>query len=259
MQLAEAAVLVIDDEDVLCEIMSAWFKRYAGQVLSANNGLEALKLLTEKRVDVIVSDVRMPVMDGVELVRAVAASGAERPRVIFITGFADLSARDAYNLGVEAIIEKPLQRDHLLEAVKRSLAGRDELWRHPLGFMPGTAVQASFASMEEAIREHHIAFGRGGFCLRTTKRLREAPVRFEIEFQAEHKVLSGEGVPRWCDATEKLTGIEILHLDDSCRGWVAELAENKKMNPYIPRSPGPDSAITIHGAAPEDLARANGA
>jgi CheY-like chemotaxis protein len=107
MQLADATVLVVDDEEVLCEIMSAWFKKHAAHALRARDGKEALKLLADNRVDVIVSDVRMPVMDGVAMVRALAEKGAERPRVIFVTGFADLSARNAYHLGVEAIVEKP--------------------------------------------------------------------------------------------------------------------------------------------------------
>ena len=259
MQLAEATVLVVDDEEILCEIMSAWFQRHAARVFSANNGQEALKLATQNRVDVIVSDVRMPIMDGVALVRALAASGAERPRVIFVTGFADLSARDAYNLGVEAILEKPLERGHLLEAVKRSLADRNELWSQPLDFMPGTVVRASFASLDEAMREQQIAFGRGGFCQRTTQRLREAPVHFEIEFQAEHIAVSGEGVVRWHDAAQNLAGVEILHVDDNSRGWIAELAENKKLEAYIPRAPQEHSAVSTQHSAPEQLARAKSA
>lgn len=243
MQLTDATVLVVDDEEVLCEIMSAWFRRHAGHVLSANNGQEAFRLLEQNRVDVIVTDVRMPLMDGVALVRALAASALERPRVIFITGFADLSSRDAYDLGVEAVIEKPLEREHLLEAVTRSLAGRDELWSHPLDSMPGTVVKASFGSLEEATREQQIAFGRGGFCLRTSKRLREAPIHFELEFHAEHTVLSGEGIVRWADATQDLAGIEILHVDNESRGWIAALAEDKKLEPYIPRFPAPYSVV----------------
>lgn len=241
MQLADATVLVVDDEEVLCEIMSAWFKRHVGRALRASDGQEALKLLAENHVDVIVSDVRMPVMDGVAMLRALRDRGAERPRVIFVTGFADLSARNAYHLGVEAIIEKPLERDHLLEAVKRSLSDRNELWSQRLEFTPDTVVQETFASLDEALREQRIAFGRGGFCLRTTKRLPQAPIHFELEFQDEHTVVSGEGVVRWSEPTQDLIGVEILYINDKSRGWIAELAENKKLEAYIPRSPNEHS------------------
>lgn len=243
MQLTDATLLVVDDEEVICEIMTAWFARHARRALSAGNGQEALKLLTESHVDAIVSDVRMPVMDGMALVRAIAATGADRPRVIFVTGFSDLQPRDAYALGVEAIIEKPLERDHLLDAVKRSLADRIELWSKPAESLPDDVLAASpvclakFASLADALRDGQIAFGRGGFCLKTPHKFKEGPVQFRLEFQADHKIVSGMGMVRWGSPAENLLGIEVLYVDDQGRGWMADLAENKKLESYIPRAP----------------------
>jgi CheY-like chemotaxis protein len=242
MQLSDATVLIVDDEEVICEIMTAWFARHAGRVLNAGNGQEALKLLTENHVDVIVSDVRMPVMDGVALVREIAASGAKRPRVVFITGFSDLQPRDAYALGVEAIIEKPLERDHLLDAAKRSLTDRNELWSKPAESLPDDMLASSpvcvakFTSFADA-RGGQIAFGRGGFCLKTPHKFREGPVQFRLEFQADQKTVSGVGIVRWGSPAENLLGIEVLYLDDQCRRWMADQAESKKLEAYIPRAP----------------------
>jgi len=244
MQLADATILVVDDEEVICEIMAAWFARHARRVLSAGNGQEALKLLTESHVDVIVSDVRMPVMDGVALVRAIAASVAERPRVIFVTGFSDLQPRDAYALGVEAIIEKPLERDHLLDAVKKSLADRNELWSKPAESLSDDVLAASpvclasFTSLADALRDGQIAFGRGGLCLKTPHKFREGPVQFRLEFQADQKIISGAGMVRWTSLAENYLGIEVLYVDDQGRGWMADQAESKKLESYIPRAPG---------------------
>jgi CheY-like chemotaxis protein len=243
MQLIDATVLIVDDEEVICEIMTAWFARHAGRVLNAGNGQEALKLLTENHVDVIVSDVRMPVMDGVALVREIAASGAKRPRVVFITGFSDLQPRDAYALGVEAIIEKPLERDHLLDAAKRSLTDRNELWSKPAESLPDDMLASSplcvakFTSFADALRGGQIAFGRGGFCLKTPHKFREGPAQFRLEFQADQKIISGVGMVRWTSPAENLLGIEVLYLEDQCRRWVADLAEGKKLEAYIPRVP----------------------
>jgi CheY-like chemotaxis protein len=243
MQLSDATILLVDDEEIICEIMAAWFARHAHRVLSAGNGKEALTLLTENHVDIIVSDVRMPVMDGMALVRAVAASGAERPRVIFVTGFSDLQARDAYALGVEAIIEKPLERDHLLDAVKRGLADRKELWSKPAEFSSEDVLAASpvcmakFTTLADALRDGQIAFGRGGFCLKTPHKFREGPVQFRLEFQADQKIISGVGMVRWTSPAESLLGIEVLYVEDQGRAWMAELAEDKKLEAYIPRAP----------------------
>ena len=243
MQLADATVLIVDDEKIICEIIIAWFGRHARRVLSACNGQEALKLLAENHVDAIVSDVRMPVMDGVALVRAIAATGVERPRIIFVTGFSDLQPRDAYALGVEAIIEKPLERDHLLDAVKKGLADRNELWSKPVEFSSEDVLAASpvclakFTSLADALHDGQIAFGRGGFCLQTSHRFREGPVQFKLDFHADHKTVSGVGVVRWTSQAENLLGIEILYVEDQGRAWMAKLVEDKKLEAYIPRAP----------------------
>jgi len=243
MQLSDATVLVVDDEEVICEIMAAWFARHAHRVLTACNGREALKLLAECHVDVIISDVRMPVMDGVDLVRAIAASGAERPRVILVTGFSDFQPRDAYALGVEAIIEKPLERDQLISAVKNGLTDRNELWSKPPDLSSDDTLASSpvclakFTSFADALRDCQIAFGRGGFCLKTPHKFREGPLQFRLEFQADQKTISGTGIVHWTSLPENLLGIEVLYLDDQCRRWIADLAESKKQESYIPRAP----------------------
>lgn len=243
MLLTDATILIVDDEKIICEIMTVWFERHARRVLSAGNGQEALKLLAENHVDVIVSDVRMPVMDGVALVRAVAATGAQRPLVILVTGFSDLQPRDAYALGVEAIIEKPLERDHLLDAVRNGLTDRNELWSKPPEFSSEDVFAASpvclakFTSLADALRDGQIAFGRGGFCLQTSHRFRQGPVQFKLDFHADNKSISGVGVVRWTSQAENLLGIEILYVEDQGRAWVAGLAEEKKLEAYIPGSP----------------------
>ena len=64
MQLKDATVLIVDDEPDLLDIMADWFRREAHCVLIAANGKEALDAIEANQVDVVVSDVRMPVMDG---------------------------------------------------------------------------------------------------------------------------------------------------------------------------------------------------
>jgi hypothetical protein len=144
---------------------------------------------------------------------------------------------------VEAIIEKPLERDHLLDAVKRSLTGRNELWSKPAEFLPDDVLAASpvclaeFASFADALRDGQIAFGRGGLCLKTPHKFREGPVQFRLEFQADQKIISGSGMVRWTSLAENLLGIEVLYLADKCRSLIADLAESKRLASYIPRAP----------------------
>jgi CheY-like chemotaxis protein len=237
MQLKDATVLIVDDEPILCEIKSAWLTRLVGRVLVANNGAEALEVLAANHVDLVITDIRMPGIDGVTLLKRITASGKPQPRVIFVTGFTDFEPRDAYHLGADAILEKPMDRVDLLQVVKRSLTTRHELWRTPVDVMPAAVLHSSFASLATALHEQKIAFGHGGFCIKVSQDLQEGPIGILLEFREDRSVLQGQGIVRWVSAAEGLAGIELLYVAPVSSGWVAELAENSGLAAYIPRSP----------------------
>jgi CheY-like chemotaxis protein len=237
MELKQATILLVEDEPFLREIMGAWLERAMGQVFSAENGREAAKTLAAHKIDLVISDVRMPVMDGIELLKRINALPARRPGMIFITGFSDLTLREAYDMGVEAILEKPIKREELLQIAKTSLANVEELWQSPAGAAPETQLKTSFASLAAALQEKRIGFGRRGFCIKLSEALREGPVEFAVEFQDEPIVLSGRGVVRWTAPEEAMAGIEITYLDQQSRDWVIEHLKRTKPLAIIPSSP----------------------
>jgi CheY-like chemotaxis protein len=237
MKLKEASVLLVEDEPLLRETMEAWLKQKAGQAVCAENGVDALRLISAGKFDLIVSDVRMPVMDGISLVKQLNRSGTQKPAVIFISGFSDLSLREAYDLGIEGVVEKPIDREELLALMKRSVAGTDELWRQPLGPPPSAKLKTSFNSLAAALEEKRIAFGRRGFCIRSGP-LREGPVEFDVDFEADRQNLRGQGVVRWTAPEEGQVGIEMAHVGDASRAWVLDLLKRMAPVPVIPRSTG---------------------
>ena len=247
MQLKDAAVLIVDDEPVLCEIKSAWLTRLVGRVLVASNGAEALEVLAASHVDLLITDIRMPVMDGLTLLKKITDSGKPRPGVIFITGFSDFEPRDAYHLGVDAILEKPMDRDDLLQAVNRSLTSRPELWRTAVDVMPAAVLRSTFPSLATALQEHKIAFGRGGFCIAVSQDLQEGPIGILLEFREDRSVLQGQGIVRWVSAAEGLAGIELRYVAPVCE-WLAELAEHNEIATFIPRSPSAQQTLSAQTA-----------
>jgi YesN/AraC family two-component response regulator len=107
--------------------MGAWLAGNAGRALSAEDGAEALEILAANKIDLVITDVRMPGMDGIALVKKIGKA-EPRPRMILVTGVIDLTLRDAQELGVDAIMEKPIDRQELLRAMEHCLedvAGRD--------------------------------------------------------------------------------------------------------------------------------------
>lgn len=123
MDLKEATVLIADDETDLLEILKRWFEREGARVLTAANGELALEVLGANHVDLVVSDVRMPVMDGIELATRINTL-PDHPRVIFVTGFADIDQRACNELGISAILPKPVKRQDIVGVVRQSLMGR---------------------------------------------------------------------------------------------------------------------------------------
>jgi CheY-like chemotaxis protein len=244
MELKQASILLVDDEPFLREIMGGWLSRVAGQVFCAEHGEEALKILAANKIDLILSDVRMPVMDGIALLKKVKEAGMRTPGVVLITGFSDVPLREAYDMGAEAILEKPISREELLNIAKRALAEAEELWRGPTGIVPETKLKIGFPSVAAAFKEKQIAFGRRGFCIDSTQSLREGPVEFAVEFTDDGLVLSGQGVVRWTAPEEHKAGIEITCLDDASRSWVLDHVERNQPLAFIPGFAGLDSLQT---------------
>src|ERR1700722_15034185 len=116
MQLKDATILLVDDEPDLRALIEEWFEREKCHVLVAEDGARALKIIAANQIDVVVSDIRMPVMDGITLLKKVKASGY-KSSVMFVTGFTDvIRPRESYDLGVEALMSKPVERRHLIAA-----------------------------------------------------------------------------------------------------------------------------------------------
>ena len=243
MQLKDATLLVVDDEPYYCEIATEWFEREGCRVLVADNGLAALPLLEKNKVDAIITDIRMPRMDGIELVRRLKANGTYTPTAIAITGFSDLSARDAYDLGIEIQLAKPVSRKVLVSAVEKALSDREQVWALP--FQPGKrpVLNAKWESLRAALAEKRIAFGRGGFCLRSEATFPEDTlIEFHLIFDVDHQSLLGQGTVRWTSEMDQVVGVEIERVHENGRAWLAQLTRKNPTVSFIPRSVDPDAS-----------------
>jgi len=239
MQLKEATVLIVDDEPALLEIMARWFEREHCRVHTAENGMLALDRVAAERVHVIISDVCMPVMDGVSLARSMKESGSYKPSVIFVSGFHELSPRMSCDLGVEATFSKPVERRQLVSTVERILVDRAELWSSPPRTGSAPSLRVVLGGVFEAVEQGRIAFGRGGFCIQSDLTLLEGAVSLAIEFATDRKSILGEGRVRWCETGEHRVGVEITSLQAACRDWVYQMTAANPMLSFIPGGTAP--------------------
>ena len=116
-----ADILIVDDESSYRRILKLLFEAEGHDVRTAENGKDALGKIEERPCDLIVSDVRMPDMDGIELL-ASARENFPEICVILMTAFGTIdTAREAFRLGADDFIQKPFQNDELRLIVQRAL------------------------------------------------------------------------------------------------------------------------------------------
>nr|WP_223187665.1 LytTR family DNA-binding domain-containing protein [Streptomyces sp. CBMA29] len=115
-------VLAVDDEPPALEDLTYLLRgdRRVGRVLTAGSSDEALRLLEDESVEAVFLDIRMPGLDGLDLVR-VLGRFARPPAVVFVTAYEDFAV-DAFALKACDYLLKPVGRERLAEAVRRVAA-----------------------------------------------------------------------------------------------------------------------------------------
>ena len=120
-------ILIVDDEPRLLRILRMGLPEHGFNVLTAANGQEALKILFDKQVDVVVTDIRMPVMDGVELIYEMERLDIKLP-IVVTTAHADIdTAVKTLKHGACDYIRKPFSVEELVGSVKKAMEKAFEL------------------------------------------------------------------------------------------------------------------------------------
>jgi len=124
--VSKGKILVIDDEDIVRTSCSRTLCPEGYEVSLAKNGAEGLKMAGEDKFDLVLTDLKMPDMDGIEVLRSIREKCPET-QVIIVTGYqtVDTSVK-AVKLGACDYIEKPFTPDALISAVREALTGKQK-------------------------------------------------------------------------------------------------------------------------------------
>ena len=231
MQLNEAKVLVVDDEPALRQIFAKWLETMGCLLVkTAEDGEAALGVLQAESFDLLISDVRMPRMDGITLVRRLAEVERSIPSIIFVSGFGDVDEREMYGQGVEAFLAKPLRMDELMDVIRRALADRSVLWTEAMPVAPRQRVHLETSLLDD----RSLRLGRGGFSVGYSGALSLGKVTFACTSGSEHPSLCGQGLVRWRSRTDLRVGIEFVYLDEPSRMLVLEAISRERPRSFIP-------------------------
>lgn len=113
-------ILVVEDSPTMRQLISFAMKRIAGsKVIEATDGVDALKKLSSEKIDLILADINMPVMDGLKLVSLVRGSPGYKdiPIIMITTEGAEEDRKRALAIGANAYLPKPIQTQELIKLV----------------------------------------------------------------------------------------------------------------------------------------------
>jgi two-component system chemotaxis response regulator CheY len=119
--------LVVEDSPTMRQLISFALKRIPGsKIVEANDGIDALKKLSAQKFDVILTDINMPIMDGLKLVSMVRNDPSHKniPIIIITTEGAEEDRKRGLALGANAYIAKPIQTADLLTVVNEILGNK---------------------------------------------------------------------------------------------------------------------------------------
>jgi DNA-binding NtrC family response regulator len=112
-------ILVVDDEPDLREITSFEFEYKGATVVTASGGHDALDIVKNQKIDLVISDVRMPEGSGGELLLAMKEQNLlKKTPIILMTGFSDLTRESAIKSGALELFYKPVRWKEVIDLVE---------------------------------------------------------------------------------------------------------------------------------------------
>jgi DNA-binding response OmpR family regulator len=113
-------ILIVDDEMEIAELLAMGFESYGFTPECAFSVDEAEAKIAQKNYDIILSDIRMPKKDGVQLLKWIRGRDSQKPVVLMMTGFSQYTEDQIKEWGGHSLIPKPLALDHVVEIINKA-------------------------------------------------------------------------------------------------------------------------------------------
>jgi len=149
------SILIVDDEELMRNMLGEMLNEKADKVTVVESGSQALKILSRSIFDIIITDVKMPDMNGFQLLEYIKLIDPLVP-VIMITGYDDVyDMREALEKGAEEYVVKPFKKDEIEvfidRAVLRSFGKRSKILQNYVGIANKLISQSNTPNKDELI------------------------------------------------------------------------------------------------------------
>ena len=157
--MAGETVLVVDDRDDSINFLREYVLAPHGyQALEARNGVEALETIQTQKIDLVISDLVMPKMGGLELLESLREHGLDTPAILMTFHGSEGTAVRAFRLGARDYIIKPFAIDEMLSAIDRALT--ESRLRHERDKLTQTVLRVN-RQLEGRVQELRFLYGIG--------------------------------------------------------------------------------------------------
>ena len=193
-------VLVVDDQEAFLQAVVDELKFLGFNTIAAKDGQEAFDLSTKNKFDLIISDIRMPNKDGRWFLQELRKTQKTSPPFLFMTGFADLSIQEAYGMGVDGFLGKPLNPDKLESLLTKLVQPLELRWNESPKEKLNYTISKNYSCSIEDQNLKEISLGRGGIYLSMPKLSFEVGdiIGFKLQFSAgPMNCLEGTGTIVW--------------------------------------------------------------
>lgn len=205
MKANDVRLLIVDDEPDVLECLSDLFRAFGFQTDCASDGEQAWQMISTNSYRLVLTDIRMPKKNGVELVKLIREKHPLYPTILLISGYTDVSTEEMFAIGVDGFFSKPFDASAVRNAIQQSLLKPQVKWSHPETTEPQLVVDKKAKSIAEIESSQEIIFGHGGlFISHKSSHVRVGwKVQFKIEIQErEPFCFEGAGIVRWTSRSD---------------------------------------------------------
>jgi len=146
-------ILVVDDEELIRNLVVTFLSRLGHSCFTAIDGVDALNKMKENRIDVVITDVKMPNMDGIVLTSEISKQYPECPIMVMTAFDEEYSAGTAISVGAREFIKKPFSLDEFAIRLHKMINDSETLRRLKSEKKPDKDMQDLMDELEEALRK----------------------------------------------------------------------------------------------------------
>lgn len=121
----EKKLLLVEDDSLMLEVLKELLSDSGVSVDTSVNGAEGFQKFSENNYDLIISDIQMPVLNGVEFLKKVRSKDSRSPKFMLLTGYSTYKNEEVFKLGANSLMNKPFEFDDLINEVQKLLKESD--------------------------------------------------------------------------------------------------------------------------------------